>query len=129
MAGPSRRGASRSDTRERLLRVACRRFADFGYQETRIQDVCRLAGANIAAVNYHFGGKEGLYRAVWDHALEQTRLLVCRVGLDDGLEGGQDLGDRLDELRLVGILLDDLRENVINVRHESTPFLSLGFLR
>ena len=72
MPGSSRKGVSRSDTRERLLRVACRQFADRGYQNTRIQDVCRLAGANIAAVNYHFGGKEGLYRAVWDHALEQT---------------------------------------------------------
>lgn len=78
MPGPSRKGVSRSDTRERLLRVACRQFADRGYQNTRIQDVCRLAGANIAAVNYHFGGKDGLYRAVWDHALEQT------VREDDG---------------------------------------------
>lgn len=74
MPASSRRktSAPRGNTRERLLRVACRQFADRGYQETRIQDVCRDADANIAAVNYHFGGKEGLYRAVWDYALDHT---------------------------------------------------------
>ena len=59
-------------TKERLLSVACRLFAENGYRATRTQEICRLARANAAAVNYHFGGKEGLYRAVWDHALEST---------------------------------------------------------
>ena len=36
------------------------------------QDVCRIAHANIAAVNYHFGGKKELSRAVWDWALERA---------------------------------------------------------
>ncbi len=66
-------------TRERLLAVACRLFAENGYRATRTQEICRLARANAAAVNYHFGGKEGLYRAVWDRALEST--------LEDGREG------------------------------------------
>ncbi|MBQ7666936.1 MAG: TetR/AcrR family transcriptional regulator [Kiritimatiellae bacterium] len=61
-----------SGTRERLLAVACRIFAERGYKRTRTQDICRLAGVNPAAVNYHFGGKEGIYRAVWDSALEST---------------------------------------------------------
>lgn len=64
--------STKNGTRDRLLLEACRQFAQRGYAETRIQDVCRAAGANIAAVNYHFGGKEGLYRAVWDHALEKA---------------------------------------------------------
>lgn len=68
-AGPS--GAS-SGTKERLLSVACRLFAENGYRATRTQEICRLARANAAAVNYHFGGKEGLYRAVWDRALDST---------------------------------------------------------
>lgn len=68
---PVRRPA-RADTRELLLRAACGLFAARGYRETRTQDVCRLAHANIAAVNYHFGGKKELYRAVWDWALERA---------------------------------------------------------
>ena len=62
----------RGDTRELLLRAAGALFAAHGYRETRTQDVCRLAHANIAAVNYHFGGTKELYRAVWDWALERA---------------------------------------------------------
>ena len=64
------RRPSRAATRERLLEAASALFAERGWHGTRVQDVCRAADANIAAVNYHFGGKEGLYRAVWDRALE-----------------------------------------------------------
>ena len=63
------RSPSRAATRERLLEAACALFAERGWHGARVQDVCRAADANIAAVNYHFGGKEGLYRAVWDRAL------------------------------------------------------------
>ena len=68
----TRRRPSRAATRQRLLDAACAQFAEHGWHGTRIQDVCRAADANIAAVNYHFGGKEGLYRAVWDRALESA---------------------------------------------------------
>lgn len=67
---PTERRPSRAATRERLLEAASALFAERGWHGTRVQDVCRAADANIAAVNYHFGGKEGLYRAVWDRALE-----------------------------------------------------------
>ncbi len=70
--GPAGPSGAQPGTRERLLSVACRLFAENGYRATRTQEICRLARANAAAVNYHFGGKEGLYRAVWDHALEST---------------------------------------------------------
>ena len=66
------RRPARTETRELLLRAACSLFAAHGYRDTRTQDICRAAHANIAAVNYHFGGKEGLYRAVWDRALESA---------------------------------------------------------
>ena len=68
----SARSVFRPRTRDRLLEVACKRFAEKGYRATRTQDICEDAEANIAAVNYHFGGKRGLYKAVWDHALEQS---------------------------------------------------------
>lgn len=66
------RKPARPDTREALLRAACALFAAHGYRDTRTQDICRAAHANIAAVNYHFGGKKELYRAVWDWALERA---------------------------------------------------------
>ncbi len=83
-----RRGPPRSDTRERLLAAACRQFAAVGYHGARIQEICREAEANIAAVNYHFGGKEGLYKAVWDYALS----CAVATGLEHGgrLSGNDD---------------------------------------
>src|SRR5262245_56728848 len=55
-------------TRDRLLEVAAEVFAEAGYREATIRDICARAGANVAAVNYHFGGKEELYRAVIEYA-------------------------------------------------------------
>jgi AcrR family transcriptional regulator len=54
-------------TKERILAAACRLFAKNGYAKTTTQEICAEADANIAGVNYHFGGKENLYREVWGH--------------------------------------------------------------
>ena len=49
-----------NETRKTLLEVACEVFAQMGYQGTTIAEISRRAGANIAAVNYHFGNKSVL---------------------------------------------------------------------
>lgn len=54
-------------TRERLLDVAGQAFADLGFRDTTIREICTRAGANVAAINYHFGDKERLYAAVLEH--------------------------------------------------------------
>ena len=51
-------------TRERILKAAQRLFADHGYQDTSVRAVVARAQVNQAAINYHFGGKDGLYREV-----------------------------------------------------------------
>lgn len=67
-------------TKERLLDAAERLFADRGIAETSLRDITAQAEANLAAVNYHFGGKDGLLEAVFDQRLrpvnrERLRLL------------------------------------------------------
>src|SRR6202035_5744794 len=56
-------------TRARLIEAAGEVFADHGYQSATVRDICARAGANIAAVNYHFGDKLALYEAVLRHAI------------------------------------------------------------
>ena len=56
-------------TRERLLESATRLFAERGFARVSVRDICRDAGANGAAVNYHFGSKLGLYTEVVDRAI------------------------------------------------------------
>ena len=51
-------------TRERILRAAERLFADRGYDGTSIRAIVAKARVNQAAINYHFAGKDGLYREV-----------------------------------------------------------------
>jgi AcrR family transcriptional regulator len=62
-----------SETRERLLKAAERLFADRGFKKVTVRDICRAARANVAAVNYHFGDKLGLYREVMQVAIDGMR--------------------------------------------------------
>ena len=61
------------ETRERLLRTGERLFAERGFKRVTIREVCRGARANVAAVNYHFGNKLGLYREVVQVAIDALR--------------------------------------------------------
>ena len=54
---------SRGETRLRLMAAASEEFAQHGFANARVRHIVDQAQANLAAVNYHFGGKEGLYRA------------------------------------------------------------------
>lgn len=63
---------SSADTRRRLLEAAGEVFAEQGYRAGTVRDICGRAGTNLAAVNYHFRDKEGLYRALLKHAYEAS---------------------------------------------------------
>jgi len=65
------------DTRERLLNAAERLFAERGISATTLRALTEVAKVNLAAVHYHFGGKEGLLDAVVERratAMNQERL-------------------------------------------------------
>jgi AcrR family transcriptional regulator len=49
------------ETRDRILEAAQKLFAERGFDATSVRDITAEAGCNVAAVNYHFGGKESLY--------------------------------------------------------------------
>jgi AcrR family transcriptional regulator len=72
--------AEATDTRLRLLEAAGEIFAADGYAQATVRDICNLAEANIAAVNYHFGGKRGLYAAVFQHAASCGRIALPKIG-------------------------------------------------
>jgi AcrR family transcriptional regulator len=50
------------NTRELILTHAKKSFADHGYEGASLREICNAANANVSAVKYHFGDKDGLYR-------------------------------------------------------------------
>ncbi len=54
-------GDPRPATHEALLEAAERLFSDKGYDAVGIREIAEQAGANIAAIKYHFGSKSNLY--------------------------------------------------------------------
>jgi AcrR family transcriptional regulator len=60
------------ETRDRLLGAAGRLFAERGFSDVSIREICKEADANIASVNYYFRDKAGLYREVLEHMVDVT---------------------------------------------------------
>ena len=56
-------------TRQDLLEAATTVFAAQGYDGASVREIAARAEANQAAISYHFGGKEGLYREVLKRAV------------------------------------------------------------
>jgi len=61
------------ETRQRLLQAGERLFGERGLKKVTVRELCRAARANVAAVNYHFGDKLGLYREVLEGAIQAMR--------------------------------------------------------
>ena len=80
------------ETRKRLLAAACGVFAAKGFEDASIAEICEDAGANVAAVNYHFGSKDALYVEVWRHTFET---FMQAYPLDGGLPADAPPEDRL----------------------------------
>lgn len=62
---------SENDTRARLLRTALTVFGHHDFDAVSVRQIVQQADANIAAVSYHFGGKQGLYLATAEYLAEQ----------------------------------------------------------
>jgi len=66
---PARVTRASKATREKIIKAASRAFARNGYDGASIRTIVAAADVNQAAINYHFGSKDGLYRAVLQAAL------------------------------------------------------------
>ncbi|MEO5702142.1 MAG: TetR/AcrR family transcriptional regulator [Casimicrobiaceae bacterium] len=69
-------------TKDRILDAAEALFMEQGFEATSLRQLTAAAGVNLAAVNYHFGGKEVLFEAVLRRRLdpmndERVRLLAA----------------------------------------------------
>lgn len=79
-------------TRDALLAAAGRVFAEHGFAAATVRAICAAAGANVAAVNYHFGSKDRLYLEVLRAGFQRARR---RYPEDFGLNPDATAAERL----------------------------------
>ncbi len=91
-APPRPRVQERPDTRTQLLEAAGHVFAEKGFDRATGKEICERAAANAAAINYYFGGMEGLYAAVIDEA--HGRLITLEK-LSAAVAGKRDAREKL----------------------------------
>ena len=73
-----------TQTRERILDAAERLFATRGLERVSTREITKAAEANVGAINYYFGSKEGLVFAVFDRRL--TPITEERLAALDAVE-------------------------------------------
>ncbi len=72
-------------TEQRLLEAAGEVFAEYGYRGATVRQICEKAKANLAAVNYYFRDKDGLYLAVMRYLhTNATDIYPPSLGLKPG---------------------------------------------
>jgi AcrR family transcriptional regulator len=103
---------SQTATRARILDVAEQMFAEHGVAETTIRMITEAAQVNVAAVNYHFGGKDKLVRAVIDRRF--SGLEAARGARLDAVEAFAEQEKRAPTVaELVEALIAPLFEQVL----------------
>lgn len=78
-------------------------FAEKGFERSTAKEICKVAGTNTAAVNYHFGGIEPLYAAAVDEA--RNRIFSARA-IVKAVEGKTDPREQLEAV--VGVIVGGL---------------------
>jgi len=120
------RPAHDSETHERLLRAAMRLFGERGFKHVTVREICRAARANVAAINYHFGDKLGLYREIVQTAIDHIR------ATNEAARRAGEGGTPEEKLRRYIVLFnqrlltsggDELHRVIAREMHDPTPAL------
>ena len=94
-----------TSSRTRLLEAAILCFAEKGFNATGIREIARKAKANSALVQYHFGGKAGLYAEALRHIFASRPVKVASPP-----EDAEEPGARTKAIQFLG----DMIESILN---------------
>jgi len=113
--------AAATDTRSRILQAAAQVFLEQSFEGATIRDICNRAGANVAAVNYHFGSKEALHAA----ALEDV-MHTCHqhYPMDEGLDPAQPPEELLRRI-IVNMLRMDFPDDPALARYSKLVWMEV----
>ncbi|HHH13022.1 MAG TPA: TetR/AcrR family transcriptional regulator [Thiolapillus brandeum] len=104
-----RRNAPRPEPIDcRILTAALELFVSRGYHNVSVHDVQRRAGVSIGSIYNHFGGKEGIAKALYGHLLNELSELVKEV-----MESHKSLGERSRTLIRLLFEFTETRRDII----------------
>lgn len=103
--------APRSSTKEKILDVAEGLFAEHGFSDTSLRAITSKAGVNLASVNYHFGDKKTLVRAVLNRYLEAFMRAVQQALQELNSKDEYQMSEVFESLRTPLRALNDVRPN------------------
>ncbi len=101
----------RQTTKDKILDVAEALFAEHGFNDTSLRTITSKAGVNLASVNYHFGDKKTLVRAVLNRYLEAFMPAVQDALITLNLNKSYSMSDVFESLRGPLRALNDIRPN------------------
>ncbi|WP_176765557.1 TetR/AcrR family transcriptional regulator [Vibrio xiamenensis] len=101
----------RNRTKDRILDVAEGLFAEHGFNDTSLRVITSKAGVNLASVNYHFGDKKTLVRAVLNRYLEAFMPAMQDALITLNLNQDYTMADVFESLRAPLRSLNQVRPN------------------
>ncbi|PMH46898.1 TetR family transcriptional regulator [Vibrio sp. 10N.286.49.B3] len=104
----------KNKTKEKILDVAESLFAERGFNDTSLRAITSKANVNLASVNYHFGDKKSLVRAVLNRYLESFMPNVQQSLLSLDKKESVEMVEVFESLRSPLVSLNSLRPNGTN---------------
>lgn len=100
------------DARHRLIQAGLEMFGAYNFEGAPTRMLAKRADVNISAIQYYFGGKEGLYRSVARHIVENVR-----EGMEPVFANARSILDSeyVDKQRLISAIQEFLRAIVRNM--------------
>jgi TetR/AcrR family transcriptional regulator, regulator of cefoperazone and chloramphenicol sensitivity len=125
------------NTRERLLLAALKSFGHNDFDAVSTREIVEIAGANISAISYHFGGKRGLYLATAEYMAErmQAKMKPLMESIRSQLvysdkDGCQELLKQLIHGFVHNLLMGEVSEDAAGLifREQNHPTDAFDFL-
>ncbi|WP_171056457.1 TetR/AcrR family transcriptional regulator [Paenibacillus sinopodophylli] len=121
-----------TDIKVRILLAAKKLFAKHGFEKTTVRQICEEAGANVALVSYHFGGKENMFGALFEQFFPNDQISKVNPHLSP-LDGVKLIVSEVTKFRyrdpqLIGIIQQEIimnTERIQKIREHVMPMWRL----
>ncbi|WP_434748308.1 TetR family transcriptional regulator [Paenibacillus amylolyticus] len=108
------------DIKTRILLAAKKLFALQGYDGTSVRQICDEAGANVSLVSYHFGGKEKVFDALFEHFFPEHILRMLAAESMSPVEGIRRIVGEVVKFTMTDREMSDIVQLEITLRTNRT---------